>query len=241
MSELPLRKKIIANALAMNVLGINRGKSGNVSARWKNGFLITPSGLPYEETRPAEIVFVDSKGKPTGKQPPSSEWRFHHDIYRTRKDAQAVVHTHSSFATTLACLGMGVPAFHYMIAVAGGNSIRCAPYATFGTQELSDHALKALSGRHACLLANHGMIATGDSLEHALALAVEVEALCEQYWRAVQIGKPAILSDAEMEVVLEKFRTYGKMQKIAAHRRGRRGKANTRKAMSETKASLALK
>jgi len=210
MSELTLRKAIIATSLAMNALGINRGKSGNVSARWKNGFLITPSGLPYEETRPADIVFIDMKGKPTGKRLPSSEWRFHHDIYRTRREAQAVVHAHASFATTLACLGMDVPAFHYMIAVAGGNNIRCAPYATFGTQELSDHALKALSDRYACLLANHGMIATGDSLKRALALAVEVEALCEQYWRALQIGKPAILSDAEMEVVLEKFKTYGK-------------------------------
>jgi len=210
MNELPLRKAIIATALAMNALGINRGKSGNVSARWKDGFLITPSGLPYEESRPADIVFVGKNGNATGKRPPSSEWRFHYDIYRTRKDAQAVVHAHSSFATTLACLGMDVPAFHYMIAVAGGNSIRCAPYATFGTQELSDHALQALSNRKACLLANHGMIAAGDSLKYALALAVEVEALCEQYWRALQIGKPAILSDSEMEVVLEKFKTYGK-------------------------------
>ena len=161
MNELPLRKAIIATALAMNALGINRGKSGNVSARWKDGILITPSGLPYEESRPADIVFVGKNGNATGKRPPSSEWRFHYDIYRTRKDAQAVVHAHSSFATTLACLGMDVPAFHYMIAVAGGNSIRCAPYATFGTQELSDHALQALSNRKACLLANHGMIATG--------------------------------------------------------------------------------
>lgn len=133
MSELTLRKEIIATALAMNALGVNRGKSGNVSARWKDGFLTTPSGLPYEETGPADIVFVDRKGKPTGKRPPSSEWRFHHDIYRTREDAQAVVHAHSSFATTLACLGMDVPAFHYMVAVAGGNNIRCAPYATFGS------------------------------------------------------------------------------------------------------------
>lgn len=211
MNELSLRKEIIATALAMNSHGINRGKSGNVSARWKDGFLITPSGLPYEGTRPVDIVFVDGKGQPAGKRPPSSEWRFHHDIYRTRKDAQAIVHAHSSFATTLACLGMDVPAFHYMIAVAGGNSIRCAPYATFGTQELSDHALKAMADRKACLLANHGMIATGGSLNRALALAVEVEALCEQYWRAVQIGEPAILSDAEMEAVLEKFKTYGKV------------------------------
>lgn len=224
MSELPLRKAIIAAALAMNALGINRGKSGNVSARWKDGFLITPSGLPYEETRPADVVFVDGKGKPTGKQPPSSEWRFHHDIYRTREDVQSVVHAHSSFATTLACLGMGVPAFHYMVAIAGGNSIRCARYATFGTQALSGHALEALSDRKACLLANHGMIATGDSLKHALALAVEVEALCEQYWRALQIGKPSILSDSEMEIVLEKFKTYGKVAQDH-HGPARKGKS----------------
>lgn len=210
MKELDVRKNIIATALAMNACGINRGKSGNVSARWRDGFLVTPSGLPYQETRPADIVRIDGKGKPSGKRIPSSEWRFHHDIYRTRAEVGAVVHTHSSFATTLACLGMTVPAFHYMIAVAGGNSIRCAPYATFGTQELSDHALRALDGRKACLLANHGMIATGDNLEQALALAVEVEALCEQYWRALQIEKPVPLPDAEMQRVLEKFKAYGR-------------------------------
>ncbi len=210
MSELILRKEIIATALAMNARGINRGTSGNLSARWKDGFLITPSGLAYEETVPSDVVFVDRNGNPKGKRPASSEWRFHHDIYRARNDVGAVVHAHSSFATTLACLCMDVPAFHYMVAVAGGTNIRCARYATFGTQELSDHALEALSERKACLLANHGMIATGDRLKFALALAVEVDALCEQYWRALQIGKPAILSDDEMNVVIEKFRSYGK-------------------------------
>ena len=209
MRELQLRKDIIATALQMNALGINRGKSGNVSARWKNGFLVTPSGLPYEETKPADMVFIGSDGAASGKRAPSSEWRFHFDIYCTRSDAQAVVHTHASFATTLACLGMEVPAFHYMIAMAGGNNIRCAPYATFGTQALSGYALKALENRKACLLANHGMIAIGTHLKGALALAVEVEALCEQYWRALQVGNPVILSDAEMDVVLEKFKTYG--------------------------------
>jgi L-fuculose-phosphate aldolase len=208
-SELALRKTVIATALAMNARGINRGKSGNVSARTKSGFLITPSGLAYDKTRPADVVFIDGHGTPEGRRAPSSEWRFHHDIYRTRPEVQAIVHTHSSFATTLACLGRDVPAFHYMIAVAGGNSIRCAPYATFGTQRLSDHALRALEGRRACLLANHGMIAVGDTLEKALGLAVEVEALCEQYWRALQIGTPNLLSDEEMAIVLEKFRTYG--------------------------------
>ena len=208
MLALALRKDIIATALRMNALGINRGKSGNVSARWKDGFLVTPSAQPYEEMRPADIVFIDAKGHCKDKRKPSSEWRFHFDIYRHKDNALAVVHTHSSFATTLACLGMGVPAFHYMVAVAGGNDIRCAPYATFGTQMLSDHAIEALKGRRACLLANHGMIATGDSLKNALALAVEVEALCEQYWRALQIGKPNLLPDEEMAVVVEKFKTY---------------------------------
>jgi L-fuculose-phosphate aldolase len=210
-TEAGLRKAVIATALAMNDLGINHGKSGNVSARWRDGFLVTPSGLAYEDTRPADIVFVDGAGKPSGRLAPSSEWRFHHDIYRSRIEVDAVVHTHSSFATTLACLGMEVPAFHYMIAMAGGNSLRCAPYATFGTQALSDHALRALEGRKACLLANHGMIATGEGLKQALALAVEVESLCEQYWRALQIGKPVLLPDAEMDVVIEKFRHYGKV------------------------------
>ena len=210
MTEHELRKQIILTAVAMNSLGINRGTSGNVSARWKRGFLITPSGRRYEDTKPADLVFVDAAGKPHGKWAPSSEWRFHHDIYLSRSDANAVVHTHSSFATTLACLGKGVPAFHYMIAVAGGNDIRCAPYATFGTQKLSDNALKALFGRKACLLANHGMIAIGNNLERALSLAVEVEALCEQYWRALQIGKPKILSAREMNTVIGKFSSYGK-------------------------------
>ena len=209
MSELRYRKQIIETALAMNSLGVNRGTSGNVSTRWKDGFLITPSGRRYEETKPADIVFVDAGGRAHGKWAPSSEWRFHHDIYRNRNDAHAIVHTHSSFATTLACLRKNVPAFHYMVAVAGGRDIRCAPYATFGTQKLSDHALKALAGRKACLLANHGMIATGPSLQKALALAVEVEALCEQYWRALQVGKPKILPPEEMNVVLRKFRSYG--------------------------------
>lgn len=208
-AELQLRRNIIRTALAMNALGINRGTSGNVSARCKAGFLITPSGRRYEDTKPADIVLVDKAGTPSGMWAPSSEWRFHHDIYRKRRDVGAVVHTHSSFATTLACLRKDVPAFHYMIAVAGGNNIRCAPYATFGTQKLSNYALDALVDRKACLLANHGMIATGENLQKALSLAIEVEALCEQYWRALQIGKPTILSAREMNTVIRKFRSYG--------------------------------
>jgi L-fuculose-phosphate aldolase len=194
----------------MNVLRINRGRSGTVSARDGVGFLITPSGLPYEETRPEDIAAVTLTGEASGPRQASTEWRFHRDIYAARHDVGAIVHTHSTFATTLACLGRGIPAFHYMVAVAGGNDIRCADYATFGTQALSDHALAALAARKACLLANHGMIAVGGSLADALALAVEVEALAEQYWRTLQTGTPNLLSDAEMEVVLEKFSSYGK-------------------------------
>ena len=188
---------------------MQRGKSGNVSARIDAGFLVTPTGLAYDSMRPEDIVAMTHDGAARGSRLPSSEWRFHRDIYAARLEVTAIVHAHSPFATTLACLGRDIPAFHYMIAVAGGSDIRCAPYATFGTQELSDHALRALDNRKACLLANHGMIAVGTTLTEALALAVEVEALAEQYWRALQIGDPKLLSDAEMAVVLEKFRIYG--------------------------------
>ncbi len=209
MDELALREEIIATALEMNALRLNRGKSGNVSARTDDGFLVTPTGLAYDATQPADVVAMTQDGTARGPRPPSSEWRFHRDIYTARGEVRAIVHAHSPFATSLACLRRDIPPFHYMIAIAGGKDIRCAAYATFGTQELSDHALRALEGRNACLLANHGMIAVGASLAAALALAVEVEALAEQYWRALQIGTPYLLSDAEMEVVLEKFRTYG--------------------------------
>jgi L-fuculose-phosphate aldolase len=209
MDELALREQIIATALDMNALRLNRGKSGNVSVRIDDGFLVTPTGLTYESTQPVDIVAMTQDGTARGPRLPSSEWRFHRDIYAARREVGAIVHAHSPFATSIACLGRDIPPFHYMIAVAGGKDIRCAAYATFGTQQLSDHALHALEGRKACLLANHGMIAVGASLTAALALAVEVEALAEQYWRALQIGTPNLLSDAEMEVVLEKFGTYG--------------------------------
>jgi L-fuculose-phosphate aldolase len=209
MDDAALREEIIAAALRTIAVGLNRGTSGNVSARIAGGFLVTPSGLAYESTRPEDIVAVAQDGSARGARAPSSEWRFHRDIYAARPEIAAIVHAHSPFATTLACLGRSIPAFHYMIAVGGGSDIRCAPYATFGTQELSGHAVRALEGRKACLLANHGMIAVGGSLAAALALAVEVEALAEQYWRALQIGEPNLLPDAEMAVVLEKFRTYG--------------------------------
>jgi L-fuculose-phosphate aldolase len=203
-----LRARIVATAREMNGLGINRGKSGNVSARIDAGFLVTPSALPYDETKPDDIVAVDGEGNAVGRRKPSTEWPFHRDIYAARPEVAAIVHTHSPFATTLACLDRAIPAFHYMVAVGGGTDIRCAPYATFGTQALSDHAVRALEGRRACLLAHHGMIAVGASLAAALALAVEVETLAEMYWRALAIGEPTLLPDEEMQAVLEGFDRY---------------------------------
>jgi L-fuculose-phosphate aldolase len=209
-----LRAGIISTALAMNAAGINRGKSGNVSARADGGFLITPSGLAYEETQPEDIVHIALDGRASGTRAPSSEWRFHRDIYAARPEVSAIVHTHAPFATTLACLDRGIPPFHYMVAVAGGKDIRCALYATFGTQELSEHALRALDSRKACLLAHHGMIALGASTKAALALAIEVETLAEMYWRALQVAEPGLLSDEEMTRVLQKFATYGQPQAV---------------------------
>lgn len=210
MNEQQLRLDLIATGIQLNAAGLNRGTSGNLSARCGEGFLVTPSGLTCEEMTPADIVFMAFDGHCSGPRNPSSEWRFHRDILASRPEIGAVVHTHSMFATTLACLGLAIPAFHYMIALAGGKDIRCAPYATFGSEELSAHALRALEGRRACLLANHGMIALGATPADAAALALEVETLCEQYGRALQIGTPKLLSDAEMDVVLEKFKNYGK-------------------------------
>ena len=208
-AHLALRRRIIGACLKMNALALNQGMSGNISARVARGMLITPSGLPYDAMAPRDIDAVDGRGKPHGARAPSSEWRFHHDILMTRPETGAVLHAHPPFCTALACLQRDIPAFHYMVAVAGGDSIRCAPYATFGTQKLSDNALVALDGRRACLLANHGMIALGADPESALALAVEVEALAAQYCRALQIGQPDILPPGEMRAVLEKFRNYG--------------------------------
>jgi ribulose-5-phosphate 4-epimerase/fuculose-1-phosphate aldolase len=208
MSE-AIRQAIIDAAREMQRLGLNRGSSGNISVRTVEGFLITPSGMPPDKLRPEDIVAMDEEGRPQGRRKPSSEWRFHRDIYRARPDAGAVLHAHPPFCVALACLGKGIPAFHYMVAMAGGKDIRCAPYATYGTQVLSDHALAALDGRRACLLANHGMIVLDRTLERALALAVEVEGLAEGYWRALQIGTPILLDDQEMALILEKFAHYG--------------------------------
>lgn len=204
-----LRNEIIRTSLRMNELGINQGKAGNLSARINDGFLITPTGIFYEEVKPDQIVAMRLDGTHTTDVLPSSEWRFHRDIYAARNEVNAIVHTHAPYATTLACMDRGIPSFHYMIAVAGGNDIRCAPYATFGTQQLSDHVIEALCDRKACLMSHHGMIACGDNLQSALALAVEVETLARIYWQALQIGQPVLLDEAEMRTVADKFQTYG--------------------------------
>ena len=190
-------------------LGLNQGTSGNVSARSPEGFLITPSGRDMIALSAAEIVPVSMVGNAPAGMKPSSEWRFHRDIYAAYPQARAVVHAHSPFAVALACLRRDLPPFHYMVALAGGTDIRCAAYATFGTQALSDSVLAALKGRRACLMANHGLLTWGLSLNGALALALEVEALCGQYLRASQVGEPVLLTAAEMAAVLEKFEGYG--------------------------------
>jgi L-fuculose-phosphate aldolase len=204
-----LRQEVIATAIAMNRSGINQGLAGNVSARCDDGMLITPSGMAYEALKAADIVFVNAAGEPRGERLPSSEWRFHLDIYRHREDAGAVVHAHPSHAATLACMGRPIPAFHYMVAIAGGRNIRCADYATPGSQALSDHVLAALRERKACLMANHGMVCLESGLQKALALAVEVEQLARMYWQCLQIGDPELLSDEEMATMVGIFRRYG--------------------------------
>jgi len=208
MSEQDLRKQVIDTCLSMNASGLNQGTSGNISVRFEDGFLITPSSMPYDHMRPKDIMFMKMDGRAQGPHNPSSEWRFHRDILNTRPDINAVVHTHAIHCTTLALLGKSIPAVHYMVAVAGGTDIRCCPYATFGTQELSNYVLEALKDRFACLMTQHGMIACGTSLDKALWLATEVETLARQYWGALQIGTPAILSDAEIGRVLEKMKNY---------------------------------
>ena len=208
-----LRQSLIANALRMSGAGLNKGTAGNLSVRAEenglHGFLITPTGMPYDALQAEDIVFMHLDGTFAGRRKPSSEWRFHRDLYVARPEAGAIVHAHSPFATSLACLRREIPPFHYMIARFGGSTLRCAAYATFGSQALSDAALTALQGRNACLLANHGLLVFGCDLAQALDLAVELESLCEQYWRACQLGEPVVLNDDEMAIVLEKFAGYG--------------------------------
>ncbi|MEY5100451.1 MAG: hypothetical protein RJA36_3170 [Pseudomonadota bacterium] len=208
------REAIVEHALRFAPSGLSQGTSGNLSVRWsddgRDGMLITPSGVDYRRLRPQDLAFVALRdGAWEGPLKPSSEWRFHRDIYAARPELAAVVHAHPTHATALAVQRRAIPAFHYMVAQAGGRDIRCAPYATFGTEELSRNALAALAGRCACLLANHGLIAAGTDLESAFALALEVEQLAQQYLLALGTGQPVVLPDDEMDRVLEAFKSYG--------------------------------
>lgn len=212
-----LAQSVIDTALTMSRSGLSAGRSGNVSVRDGGRdvarVLITPTGMAYDALVPADVVSMDLEGQvPAGSRKPSSEWLFHAAIYAARPDVEAIVHTHSNAATALACVEEGIPAFHYMVAAAGGRDIRCAPYATFGTKALAAHAVAALLDRKACLLAHHGVIACGRSLEKAYDLAVEVETLADQFIRARQLGSVPILSDVEMDNVLQKFQSYGQQE-----------------------------
>jgi L-fuculose-phosphate aldolase len=211
--ELSARQSLIDHCCAMNRSGLSLGKSGNASLRWGQGLLITPTGRAYDRLLPQDIVYLEADGFcPPGQLLPSSEWRFHCDILRAFPDVGAVVHAHSPYATALACRGESIPAFHYMVAVAGGDDIPCADYATFGTAELSENVLAALGGRRACLMANHGQVALGRTLAQAYELALEVENLARQYLLARQLGPTRNLDAAEMARVVEKFRTYGQQR-----------------------------
>ncbi|MDB6088816.1 MAG: Ribulose-5-phosphate 4-epimerase [Gammaproteobacteria bacterium] len=211
MTDDGLREAVVAACRELAHRGLTYGTSGNISLRRdERRFFVSPTGMAYDALEAGDIPLMDFDGRWFGRSRPSSEWRFHRDIFKSRDDVGAIVHTHSRNATGLACTGRGIPAFHYMVAVAGGPDIRCAPYHMFGTQELSDAAVAALDGRKACLLANHGVIAVGADLSAALRLAGEVENLAAQYCAALAVGNVRILDDVKMQHVMEKFRTYGK-------------------------------
>jgi L-fuculose-phosphate aldolase len=208
--DIDARQAVVRVALAMSRTGLSPGRSGNVSMRFGAGMLITPTGMAYDALTSADIVYVGADGRaPANARKPSSEWHFHRAAYATRPDCGGVVHTHSVHATVLACAHTPIPAFHYMVAVAGGTDIPLVPYATFGTEELARHVAIGLADRDACLLANHGLIAIGRDLDRALELAREVEVLAEQYIKVLALGPPHILPETEMAIVIEKFKSYG--------------------------------
>ena len=204
-----LRQQLIETAQRMNASGLNQGTSGNLSVRCDDGMLITPSGMDYGGLVNDDIVWMDLAGNCRGSRKPSSEWRFHAAIYAHRAEAQAILHAHPVNCAALACLGKGLPAFHYMVAIAGGKDIRCADYATFGTAELSDNVIKAMQDRKACLMEHHGLTCFAKDLPGALALAIEIEELAAVYSRILTMGDPVILDDEEMARVVEKFSSYG--------------------------------
>lgn len=211
-AELELRSAMIEKCLWMNSSGLNQGTSGNISARFEDRMLITPSATPYDKLEPemmASMPLEGDYGSWEGPLKPSTEWRFHLDIMRARADVGSVVHTHSTYATVLSIARKEIPTVHYMMAAFGGMNIRCAPYATFGTEELSNNALKALEGRTGCLLSNHGMIATGATLDKAMWLAVELETIAKQFYLSLAIGGPILLSEANIEDTVKGFSSYG--------------------------------
>jgi len=204
-----LSQELIDVALATRRQRLNVGRTGNISVRHKSGFLITPSAVEYNDLANQDIVYIDCRGRIKSKRyKPSSEWQLHRDIYAKRPDISAIIHLHSTYATAVACLRHDLPAIHYMIAIAGGDTVRCAPYRLFGSQELSDAVCDALQGRYACLMANHGLIVCGESLAQALEIGSEIEQLCQIYLQCLFTGQIQILSDAEMRIVLGKFKQY---------------------------------
>ena len=215
-ARIELANRIVEASRLLVSRGMNRGASGNISIRNKmtpsamDGFLITPSGIDPAKMTSNTICQMNMAGEHEKNVKPSTEWRIHRDIYLARPEINAVIHTHSTFATTLACMQLDIPPFHYMIAVTGGNTIPCAPYALFGSQQLSDTVLDTLGNGYACLMAHHGMVTIGNHLDHAMSLAIEVESLCEQYWRILQTGHLKLLSEEQMNEVHEKFRDYFK-------------------------------
>lgn len=214
MTEIARREQLIHHARLLNDSGLTQGNSGNISVRCDGGLLITPTGLPYHQLTASDLVTLNLSGEVIeGKRLPSSEWHFHCAILSARPEINAVVHSHSTYCTALACTGRSIPAFHYMVAIAGGRDIRCAPYATYGSEQLADHAVTALEDRQACLLANHGSLALGDSISGAFALAQAIEELARQYCEVLKIGAIQLLDDQQMDDVLAKFSSYGQQAK----------------------------
>jgi L-fuculose-phosphate aldolase len=205
-----LREAAVAAVRKLDALGMNRGSTGNLSVRVGAGMLITPTGMGADELRPQDLVWLGWDGAQRGDWLPSSEWHFHQAIYRTRPDLQAILHTHSTHAAALACLRRELPAFHYMVAVAGGDSVPCVPYHLFGTEALSQAVAGGFEDRDACLMANHGLVAGGATLAKAMKVLQEIESLCEVYLKALAVGEPAVLSKDEMAAVMTKFASYGK-------------------------------
>jgi L-fuculose-phosphate aldolase len=210
-----VRRALVEAVQRLDALELNRGSTGNASLRVEGGLLITPTGANPSRLQPQDLAVIDHDGTFHGPWQPSSEWHFHHAIYAARPDVGAVVHTHSTYATALACHGRALPPFHYMVAVAGADEVPCVPYHTFGTEALSQAVRGALQDRNACLMANHGMVACAETMARAITIATEIESLCQSYLAALVLGEPPHLSRDEMAVVIRKFKTYGQTARSA--------------------------